>query len=181
MRTVSLGALLATMAACGAPEPAAPREPILNAAKAYPSYSRVQDRLLWAPTFCRAPTPAPPRLSASRDDETHGRKLYHLYAKHFDLYRQSDSVDQPVGQVLVKESWIPAAGSTAKHPLAGEKGPLFMMIKTGEAHSDAGWIYATLTPDGKTVTAAGKMATCMECHESKKDRLFGIKSCAAAR
>ena len=40
--------------------------------------------------------------------------------------------------------------------------------------------HATLTPDGKTVMAAGKIASCMECHESKKDRLFGVKSCASA-
>src|SRR5436853_593995 len=34
---------------------------------------------------------------------------------------------------------------------------------------------------GKTITAAGKIASCMECHESKQDRLFGVKSCAGAQ
>jgi hypothetical protein len=168
------------MAACGAAEPAVAPEPVLAAAKEYPSCGRVHDRLLWAPTLCKAPTPAPPRLSASRDGETHGQTLDHLYARHFDLYRQSDSVPQPVGQVLVKESWIPALGSTRERPLAGEKGPLFLMLKTGAPGRDGGWIYATLTPDGQTITASGKMASCMECHESKRERLFGIKSCAGA-
>ena len=180
MRPLLVFILLLT--ACGAPKPATSPEPILSAAQEYPSYGRVNDRLLWAPALCSdAPKPAPPRMSISRDVNTHGRKLYHLYAKHFDLYRQSDSVTQPLGQVLVKEAWIPAAGSTSKHPVAGEKGPLFMMMKTGESESDGGWIYATLTPDGKKVTASGKLASCMECHESKQDRLFGVKSCAGSQ
>jgi hypothetical protein len=119
-------------------------------------------------------------MSVSRDPGTHGRKLYHLYAKDFEAYRMSEVWTQPVGQVLVKESWVPASASSTKHPVAGERAPLFVMMKTGESDGDAGWIYATLTPDGKTVTAAGKIASCIECHESKKDRLFGVKSCASA-
>jgi hypothetical protein len=41
----------------------------------------------------------------------------------------------------------------------------------------AGWIYGTVTPDGKTVTSAGKVESCMKCHEEAKgDRLFGLSS-----
>ena len=178
MRISSVCGVLAVLIGC-APV-ARDAGPILTAAKEYPGYGRVGDLLRWAPTDCQAPQPGPPRMSISRDPETHGRKLYHLYARHFDAYRQSDSLDQPVGQVLVKEAWVPAAGSTSHRPVAGDKGPLFVMMKTGEPDSDGGWIYATLTPDGRTVTSSGKLASCMECHESKRDRLFGVKSCASA-
>jgi len=177
MRTICCVVVLLASCAPVSPAPG----PFLDVAKKYPSYGRVADLLAWAPTDCRAPVPAPPRPSVSRDPETHGRKLYHLYAKDFEAYRRSNDLPQPAGQVLVKESWIPAAGSTSKKPVAGEKGPLFVMMKTGDSDSDAGWLYATLTPDGRSVTAAGMIASCMECHQSKKDRLFGVKSCASAQ
>jgi hypothetical protein len=142
---------------------------LLEVSAAYPSYGRVDDTARIATPLCRPPDPAPPRLSASRDPETHGRKLYYLYAKDHEAYRMVRDRAQPVGQVLVKESWIPGASRT--------RGPLFVMMKTGEADSDAGWIYATMSPDGKTVTASGKIASCMECHQSErtKDRLFGVR------
>jgi len=175
MRFPALSVVL--LAACAkTPDPR-----ILTAAREYSSYGRVSDRLAWAPTDCEAPAPSLPRQSLSHDAETHGRKLYHLYAKDFEAYRLGEHRPQPLGQVLVKEAWLPASGSTMSKPRAGERGPLFMMMKTGEADSDGGWIYATLTPDGKTLTGYGKMASCMECHQPKEDRLFGIKSCAGAR
>ena len=41
--------------------------------------------------------------------------------------------------------------------------------------TDNGWVYGTVTSDGKTVTSAGRVATCMNCHkEAKHDRLFGL-------
>jgi hypothetical protein len=182
MRTPCGIAFLALLAGCAQHAPSDPR--LLQVAKDYGAYGRVSDHLRWAPTLCSAPppdwAPAPPRMSVSRDAETHGRKLYYLYAKDFDAYRMSDVREQPVGQVLVKEGWMPAESSTPKRPVAGQRAPLFMMMKTGEPDSDAGWIYATLTPDGRVVTAAGKIASCIECHETKKDRLFGVKSCASA-
>jgi hypothetical protein len=53
---------------------------------------------------------------------------------------------------------------------------LFVMAKVGDIEgADHGWIYGTVSPDGK-VTSAGKLATCMGCHVSAKyeDRLFGL-------
>jgi hypothetical protein len=145
---------------------------ILAVAQTYASYGRVDEQRRWAPTDCMAPMPDPPRVSQSRDPETHGRKLYYLFAKDRLAYLHSRDLDQPNGQAVVKESWIPG------NPPA--KGPLFMMIKTGGSDSDAGWIYATATPDGKTITASGRIASCMECHQgAKRDRLFGLKSCAS--
>ena len=162
MRIASLALLLA---GCSAAESDLRLQEISSG---YPSYGRVDDVRRWAPTDCKMPVPAPPRVSASRDLETHGRKQYYLYAKNHEAYRMIRELDQPVGQVLVKESWIPN-----RIPV---RGPLFVMMKTGESDSDAGWIYATISPDGSTVTASGRIASCMECHQSARtrDRLFGV-------
>lgn len=168
MRTARLALLL--LAGCAAEDAR-----LLGVSAAYPSYGRVDDTARIASPLCRPPDPAPPRLSASRDPETHGRKLFYLYAKDHEAYRMVRELSQPLGQVLVKESYLPGTPRT--------RGPLFVMMKTGEAGSDAGWIYATMSPDGKTVTASGKIASCMECHQSARtnDRLFGVTSCAAAK
>ncbi|AUX32322.1 MULTISPECIES: hypothetical protein [Sorangium] len=40
--------------------------------------------------------------------------------------------------------------------------------------TDAGWVYGTVTPEGE-VTSAGRVASCMGCHESARhERVFGI-------
>lgn len=169
MRIASLALLLVGCAA------GVDHSRLLEISTAYPSYGRVDDTARLGTPLCVAPTTPPPRLSASRDSETHGRKLYYLFAKNHEAYRMVRELPQPVGQVLVKESWVPGKPLTC--------GPLFVMMKTGEDDSDAGWIYATFTPDGKTVTASGKIASCMECHQSERtnDRLFGVPSCAASK
>ena len=176
MRIASVALLLtASCAAAGDPR-------IDESARSYASYRRVDETRRWAPTDCEPPAPKPLKVSASRDPETHGRKLYYLFAKDREAYRIARDRAQPVGQVIVKESWVPAAASTWQKPVAGDKGPLFIMMKTGDADSDEGWIYATATPDGTTITALGKLASCMECHQAAKhDRLFGVVSCAAAK
>ncbi len=70
----------------------------------------------------------------------------------------------------MKESWYP--GDERK------KGPLFLMLK-----SDGDWTYATATPDGREITAWGRLASCIECHESDRtrDRMFGLQSSTAAK
>ena len=41
--------------------------------------------------------------------------------------------------------------------------------------TDEGWVYGTVTPDGKKVTSAGKVESCMKCHQrAPHDRLFGL-------
>jgi hypothetical protein len=66
---------------------------------------------------------------------------------------------------------------------AGEQAELFVMAKVGEHDmegTDAGWIYGTLTPDGKTVTSAGRVQRCMDCHDAAPhDRLFGLQKTKA--
>jgi hypothetical protein len=70
---------------------------------------------------------------------------------------------------------------------AAKKSGLFVMFQADgklTAHeapdTDDGWLYGTLTADGKTVTAAGKIKSCMECHQqAPHGRLFGLAGKAA--
>ena len=56
---------------------------------------------------------------------------------------------------------------------------LFIMFKVDPANdaSDNGWVYGTVSADGKTVTSSGKVEQCMVCHvDAGDDRLFGLPS-----
>ncbi len=47
--------------------------------------------------------------------------------------------------------------------------------KLNEA-ADEGWGYGTISVDRKTVSSAGRVASCMRCHDSAPHgRLFGLK------
>ena len=164
----SLPLLLLVLAACGTPpEPSA----TLRIAGEYETYGKVDDTLRWSPGLCRMPPPPEPRLSAAGPSTPHGRKLYHLYAKDWDAYTKGGA--QPRGQVIVKEAWEPLPGEGKLR--TGKKQGLYIMEKTEAADSDAGWVYATVTPDGRTVTSFGKVASCMSCHvDAPKDRIFGL-------
>jgi hypothetical protein len=63
----------------------------------------------------------------------------------------------------------------------GEPRGLYVMKKLGGGDvpgTDAGWIYGTINPDG-TVTSAGRVASCMGCHEAAThERLFGLPALA---
>ena len=166
-------------------------------------YGCVDDLLRVAPTMCRAPTVAI-RMSAADGENAHTRKLYWLFAKDRDAYLAvPKQQDQPVGQLVIKETWVPADGDATEdtpgpygadkarrpprlkraivhggktvHP--GSKHALFVMWKraAGTPSTDAGWTYATLTPDGTRVTASGRLKNCMACHEgATHDRMFGL-------
>ena len=82
-------------------------EQLLAIAKTYEDYGRVDAVSRWASTFCRAPIPSVAQLSESEDQETHGQKLYFLFAKYPSSYLAAASDPSPVGQVIVKESWHP--------------------------------------------------------------------------
>lgn len=186
----------------------------------YRDYGRVDDEMRWAPYLCRMPMPGVARVSASKDDRTHGQKLYSLFVKDRNAYLQLDPKKPvPVGQVLVKQSWLPeeVAGrkpevperiilqETIKEPTTKKEKPslaldanhfwpyarkdgkvfratkqadLFIMVKLDPSTpgTDNGWVYGTVTADGKTVTSAGKVESCMKCHQdAKADRLFGLR------
>jgi hypothetical protein len=176
----------------------------------YSSWKRVDEHWRWAPTLCRVPTPTLHR-SQSASGATHGRKLYTLFAKDLDDYfgltegpYEHANSSEPVrtvagvGQVIVKESWIPERVEPDEVPVEPEegeevlryavqggdawrgaqRGPLFVMMKLDPdtPGTDQGWVYGTLDPEGN-VTGSGAMASCMECHaEASNDRLFGPPS-----
>jgi hypothetical protein len=174
MKTASLLGALAVLAA-SAQDPKPSESDLLKIAASYESYGKVDDEARWAPWLCRAPRDPMLRASASGDEKTHGKKLYYLFAKDRQAYVRPKDKPQPLGQVLVKEAWAPAAASTKERPVAGERGALFIMMKTGDPAADAGWIYATTSPDRKSITASGKIASCMECHQTRtRDRMFGL-------
>jgi hypothetical protein len=177
-------------------------------AAGYAQWGRVEDEMRWAPWLCRMPMPARARLSDSGDDATHGRKLYTLYAKDPVAYGARKSAmpepDAPalvdLTQVVVKEAWrpvvsdVPAQGMMGgerrenllpalhdgKAYVPGEKAGLYVLFKPGKTDldTDAGWVYGTIAPDG-AVTSAGKVASCMGCHQENAGRLYGLPTPAA--
>ncbi|MBX9693201.1 MAG: cytochrome P460 family protein, partial [Cyanobacteria bacterium] len=160
---------------------------LLEIAAEYESYGKVDDMARWAPWLCAMPAPPKARLSKSKDSGTHGKKLYYLFAKHRDSYMQTESGKE--GQVIVKEAWLPpsadalsAADAESKNPfkpdILGPKSGLYIMFKTDPkaADTDEGWVYGTVTADGKTITSAGRVESCMSCHLSAPHgRLFGLQ------
>lgn len=61
---------------------------------------------------------------------------------------------------------------------AGEQKDLFIMYRPADkaAATDAGWLYGTVTADGKKVTSAGLVKNCMGCHEkAPHGRQFGVR------
>ena len=166
---------------------------LMDIAKSYKkSYGEVNPRPNWAPTMCWVP-PTQALFSKSKETTTHGQKLYYLFAKKggaYLRYKKGDEVKE--GQVLVKESWTPVEQTAkdkakagrfdrasplkdGKRYVTGKQKELFIMAKLDPKTpgTDQGWIYGTVTPDGKTVTSAGLVQSCMKCHVKVKDRLFG--------
>lgn len=180
------------------------RTKLLEIAANYKKYEKADGRMRVAPTFCVPAAPptaiagAEYRMSRSDDEATHGKKLYTLYAAKIDPFTRDYTQETLAGkkrpltdQVLVKESWIaeevkpmtpdlPAAVVTendGKKYRPALPGPLFVMYQTDpkDPNSDEGWVYGTLTSDGKTVTGVGRLANCMSCHQkAPHGRLFGL-------
>lgn len=164
-------------------------------AAGYESYARVDDELHWAPGLCRLPMPSYPRRSASLSLDTHGRKLYYVFAKDRDAYlSRGGKTPAIVGQAVVKEAWeaeeVPPTTvyDSGQSPVrylredgrlfhTGHKGGLFIMYRLDPStpETDSGWVYGTLASDGQSVTSAGRVGSCMGCHQqAPHDRLFGI-------
>lgn len=102
-----------------------------------------------------------------------------------------DRVQRETGieQAVVKVSYLPtddrskathgigSASVEGKTIFAGEPRELFVMVRPREPSraTDQGWLYGTISADGKQVTSAGKVASCMGCHEkAPHGRLFGL-------
>lgn len=111
-------------------------------------------------------------------------------------------LDNPVGMIVVKEAFKPAEvkkdekipdpprTNDVRQPLmhpnytvldgktykTGDPAGLFIMVKLDRKHAgtDDGWVYATTSPDAKTITASGSIASCVDCHkDTGRDRLYG--------
>ena len=207
----------------------APTEPVggpfdrelLRIAAEYKTWGRVDDEMRWSPELCRIPNPGLARFSASRDADTHGRKLYSLLTRQRGEYLKiGKEKSVKVGFAIVKQSWLPEEVADPKeipargidrrkvvstpgprmppkddvyatfgdhfYPYAfkddkcykaAKQADLFIMFKLDSKTpgTDDGWVYGTVTPDGKKVTAAGRVASCMKCHQdAPHDRLFGL-------
>ena len=212
-----LGSALVTVAGCDAPHnpdnptptpvpAAAPTvdanfEPVLlRIASEYRSYKLVDESLHVAPQACAAAPPLPvyASMSQSKDQSTHGRKLYRLFTPDADAYRNlGRSSAELIPQAIVKESRsaVPCTGGTVPaHPelasvtdrnvayQAGEQRDLFIMTRLDPSTpgTDNGWIYGTVTADGKHVTSAGRVESCMSCHaDAPHGRLFGLRDTQA--
>jgi len=193
-------------------------ERLLEIARTYESYGRIDTTLRWGVVYCAPPGgwTASPRFSSSNDAATHGQKLYSLFVKDrkrnpfgSNSYIRAGKPNR-VGQVLVKEAWVPEvvknddpqqavtrkvkvrqgeevveeddwflpyAGKDGRLYRASRKSTLFIMLKLDPKTpgTDAGWVYGTVTADGKQVTSAGRVASCMKCHQkAPHDRLFGL-------
>ena len=157
---------------------------LLEIAGKYKAFGSAYERPQLAAAACAAPSGNAfgagaashnePRFSNSKDAGTHGQKLYYLFASDRKSLFKRDA-GQPVGQILVKQSWSPklveatdeesplSSGQTVKREgkeyQADEQLDLFIMAKLAvdTPGTDGGWIYGTVTPDGKTVTSAGKV------------------------
>lgn len=177
----------------------AQRAKLLEIAANYRKYEQVDGRMRMAPVLCAPALPPRPehRLSRSDDESTHGKKLYTIFAAKVDSIRRTYTGEtllpgkpQPLtDQVIVKESWLAEElkkgegenlspiGPDGKLYKVGAKGPLFVMYQTDpkDPNSDEGWVYGTLTPDGKKITGIGRLENCMSCHQkAPHGRLFGL-------
>jgi hypothetical protein len=86
------------------------------------------------------------------------------------------SLEVEVGGHTRRREFLPYARQGGRLYHAREKAGLFIMLKLDRATrgTDEGWVYGTVTADGRRVTSAGRVGSCMRCHrEAPHDRLFG--------
>ncbi|XYI03018.1 hypothetical protein ACMHYB_25985 [Sorangium sp. So ce1128] len=173
---------------------------IASAFRDYKAWGRVDDELRWAPWLCRLPLPGRARMSAA-DDGGHARKLYSVFARHRDRYplvQTEAPVSQPVGQVLVKESYhpelvenapeLPDHRPSASSEVSGTPDHFDPYFRDGgrtyRASRFAGaYVVLKVAPDVPgtdagwvygtvtpegEVTSAGRVASCMGCHVSAR-------------
>jgi hypothetical protein len=179
--------------------PAAPAGPfdarLLTIAKGYSAYHRLGDPK-WALADCVNTKSTYARWSQSQAADTHGKKIYYLFVSDFQDYDAwGRDTPAPVGQTLVKESWVSeevpkevpeeerevglVRDNEGRSYRAARKAGLFIMTKLDPATpgTDSGWVYGIVTADRSTVTSAGKVPSCVACHEkAPRDRVFGARS-----
>ena len=181
-------------------------DPIAAAGPAYAAWGRVDEMVAFAPTDCADPSTVELAVASkvrvsNAAGAPHGEKLYFLWASDRTAYLERRPIAK--GFTIVKESFRavpgrppanappPGAGLGAPAPApvrsiqrggawfeVGEPAGLFVMTKVAAGAADGtdvGWIYGTIDPSGR-VTSAGRVASCMRCHEdAAHDRLFGLQ------
>jgi hypothetical protein len=104
-------------------------------------------------------------------------------AGHFTARQVSPPVKGPetpsnsVDWIGLTQSSPRLAVKDGKSYAPGQPYALFVMVKGNAADpgTDAGWLYATTSVDGKTIYSNGRVSSCMECHvDAPHDRLFGL-------
>ncbi|HZN39072.1 MAG TPA: VWA domain-containing protein [Planctomycetota bacterium] len=167
---------------------------VKEAVRGYEKFALVTGSPRMAPTDCRMPAPYARISEAGKE---HGGKLYLLYARFADgLEYVKPNEPAKVGQTIVKEAWQRVEGEQGQPTEAsrrymgpfvvkngnmvchgGDAAGLFVMHKRepGTPDTDNGWVYGTIDKNG-IVTAAGRVASCMRCHENAtEDRRFGLR------
>jgi len=156
----------------------------------------------WTVVGCATPPQGHPdptgfyRSKAVPQLSLHGDKLYKLYIKDLPSYVNTLIKEQPVGQVIVKETWTTSKidpDSLLANPLAKQNmndkswyipktvSELFIMYKEKEnSENDKGWIYGIVSLEDESkepkVLTQGKISNCINCHSGTKyDRIFGAK------
>ncbi|MCB9856831.1 MAG: hypothetical protein H6818_14210 [Phycisphaerales bacterium] len=83
------------------------RQTLLRLAAEYREFGIFYTDPSWSPVDCRRPD-ATPAYSSSDESDTHGQKLYFLYARDSMAYwLLKKDWPQPVSQTIVKETWMP--------------------------------------------------------------------------
>jgi hypothetical protein len=100
-------------------------ERLLEIARTYTTWRRVSDQALYAPTDCRAQPPTGVQSSRSTDADSHGKKLYFLYAakpeEYLALGWSVEPATAPVGQTIVKETFAPVEVKRTEVPVSQPK------------------------------------------------------------
>jgi hypothetical protein len=119
---------------------------LLKAAAEYEAWRTADNDMRWAPVLCSDPRPWPVAFSTSKDWSTHGQKLYSLFARNRGAYRSlrgGDSVE--IGQVVVKQSWLPEEVTPQSEREAEEAGE-WKVTRTTDASGTRS--YALVHEDG---------------------------------
>ena len=201
MKAILLSFILIATGGTFAADPSDPnqtREQLLQVARSYLKGQLVNPGPRVAPTQCWIP-PTRVLYSEAKPGRAHGGKLFYLFARDSTSLAQKEKVKtQPVGQCLVKESWVAEPlgtekpGKAKKHASGkhlsshtthkgktlaiGDPLDLYIMLKQDPKTkgTDEGWVYAVVSRDAQSVLHAGRIQSCIDCHEDAKyDRILG--------
>lgn len=122
----------------------------------------------------------------------HGNKLYQLYVEDQEAYYDYKYIQQPLGQIIVKETWNVAEVDSFKSNIVRlqnkndnkwytptKVSQLFIMFKENPSDkNDLGWVYGIVDMekgmDSVEVLSSGNLSSCISCHkDTKYDRIFG--------